>query len=343
MTREEKLFRALGGVDAGLVEAARRPPERRSRYWPALWAGLAACLLLGFGLWRAAPWSAVPVDPDPSVGPSGPVTPLPPEESAPFVLADAPKVEGGAAHFLRLTCSLPGKAEEKAPADFYISVDQEFYRLVQEGDSARIEPLDAPEDLPPCDLEIRHFPGVTLDQAVSDAKAWCESYAFCEEAGDGVLRAWDGTDWDDAQADIRLVEDSRGGVYRLTARYFLEAAEGHGVRLNAMMNTFTPLAEDDPTAPLRSVADRVTAAVLADDLTAVADLLTENALVTGFGEDVSGGAVVSGMDISLAEDGRSASVSVSLLLLEDAPCWLHLDLILEGGSWLASWGAVAMA
>lgn len=342
MTREEKLFRALGGVDAGLVEAARRPPERRSRYWPALWAGLAACLLLGFGIWRAAPWSAVPVDPDPPVGPSGPVTPLPPEESAPIVLKDAPQVEGGSAHFLRLTCSLPGGAEEET-ADFYISVDQEFYQLVQEGDSARIEPLDAPEDLPPCDLEIRHFPGVTLDQAVSDAKAWCKSYAFCEEAGDGVLRAWDGTDWDDAQADIRLVEDSRGGVYRLTARYFLEAAEGHGVRLNAMMNTFTPLAEDDPTAPLRSVADRVTAAVLADDLTAVADLLTENALVTGFGEDVSGGAVVSGMDISLAEDGRSASVSVSLLLLEDAPCWLHLDLILEGGSWLASWGAVAMA
>lgn len=342
MTREEKLFRALGGIDAGLAEEARRPLRRRGTHWAAWAAGTAACLLLGLGAWRLAGWGAPAVRPDPPVGPSGPVTPLPPEDSAPIVLTDAPQVEGGSAHFLRLTYPLPGEAEEAA-ADFYISVDQESYRLVQEAEGVLIQPLSVPEDLPPCDLRIVHFPGVTLEQAEADARAWCETYAFCETDESGVLHAGDGTDWDDAQADVRLVEDGQGGVYRLTARYFMEAAEGHGIRLNAMMNTFTPLSEDDPTAPLRPVVDRLTAAVLADDLAAVSDLLAEDAQVTGFGQDMSGGAAVSAVDIALEEGGEAASVTVTVLLLEDAPCWLQLDLVLEGGRWQVTWGAVAMA
>lgn len=349
MTREETLFRAMGGVDAGLVETAQRPPERRPRHQAALWAGLAACLLLSLGLWRLAPWRSPAAD---SAGPSGPVTPVSPDNSGgsaqqggpAFALADAPKVEGGAAHFLRLICALPEKAKEES-ADFYISVDQERYRLVQEAAGVLIQPVTpSPEDLPPCDLRITRFPNTSLEQALADAKAWCESgYARYEVQEDGALHAGDGTDWDDAQADIRLAEDGQGGVYRLTARYFTEATEGHGVRLNAMMNTFTPLAEGDPAAELRPTVDRLTAAALANDLTAVSDLLAENALVTGFGRDVSGEAAVSGMDISLAEDGGSASVTVRLTLLEEAPCRLHLDLVLEGGRWLASWGAVAMS
>ncbi len=351
MTREEKLFRALSGVDGDLVDRARRPIRRSGGHWTAWCAGLAACLLLGFGIWRAALlWSSPAVKPDPPVDPSGPVTPIPPEDSVrpgadtAIDLEDAPRVEGGSAHFLRLTYALPDKAEETGTANFYISVDQEHYQLVQDAASTLIQPVTAaPEDLPPCDLRIDHFPGATLDQALADAQAWCADYATCEIDEEGVLHAGDGTDWDDAQADIRLVEDGQGGVYRLTARYFMEAAEGHGMRLNAMINTFTPLVEGDPTAALRPVVDRITAAVLADDLTAVSDLLAPEAQVTGFGEDRSGEAAVSAVDISLDQGGEAASVTVHLLLLEESACWLRLDLVLRDGKWLAAWGAIGIA
>lgn len=59
-------------------------------------------------------------------------------------------------------------------------------------------------------------------------------------APEGVicLSARDGLDWDSLCVDVRVIDDSQGGVYVLTAQYFMEAAEGHGARFSAMMDTF---------------------------------------------------------------------------------------------------------
>ena len=46
-------------------------------------------------------------------------------------------------------------------------------------------------------------------------------------------------DWDALRMRVALVDDGCGGAYRITMQYFLEAAEGHGARFDAMLRTFT--------------------------------------------------------------------------------------------------------
>ena len=48
----------------------------------------------------------------------------------------------------------------------------------------------------------------------------------------------DGDNWDSAMAYIYFIDDENGGVFRLTARFFGEASEGHGNRFRQMIDTF---------------------------------------------------------------------------------------------------------
>jgi hypothetical protein len=56
-----------------------------------------------------------------------------------------------------------------------------------------------------------------------------EGFAFAFSAG---------TSWDSACGDAFFLSDGRDGCFRITARYFVEAMEGHGVRFAQMVQTF---------------------------------------------------------------------------------------------------------
>lgn len=338
MTREELLFRAIGGADPELVERCRRPVRRSYGRWLGWSAAVAACLLLSVGLWRLVPREP-PVEPDPPVQDQNP-----PQDQTdpdqPIVIPAGSSVEGGTAHFLRLTYDLPHR--EKETADFYISINREQYRGAERDGVYVIEPVTPlPEDFPPCDLQIAHFPDTTLEQAAQAVRDWAAaSYAGCEEKG-GLFHASDGVAWDAAQADVWLVEDGQGGVYCLTARYFMEAAEGHGVRFRNMVNTFAPADAEDPAAALRQRVSRLAEAIFSENLSGVSELTAPEAEMSGYGADVSGDISISSIDITLGPDGSSATASVEHFTnLEDSANYLTIELALLDGRWLATWSGI---
>ena len=44
--------------------------------------------------------------------------------------------------------------------------------------------------------------------------------------------------WDDAVMKVYVLDNTAGGVFVVKMRYFTEAEEGHGARLEAMLNGF---------------------------------------------------------------------------------------------------------
>ena len=136
----------------------------------------------------------------------------------------------------------------------------------EEGGYAVRPRVPSPEGLPECSLTVSHRPGVSLEAALEESRGALEAeFSMVEDQpspeGRAVLNAWvgdaSGAEWDAANAAVTLVDDRRGGVFVLTARYFTEAAEGHGVNFSDMAASFQPvpvdIIPDDDQAPSSAV------------------------------------------------------------------------------------------
>ncbi len=53
-----------------------------------------------------------------------------------------------------------------------------------------------------------------------------------------------GYEWDAPVEDLWFTSDGQGGAFKITARYFIEASEGHGIRFAAMVDTFEVIAKN---------------------------------------------------------------------------------------------------
>ena len=164
-----------------------------------------------------------------------------------------------------------------------------------------------------------------------------------DAAQDRFLFAGNGAEWDDAQREVWLRPDGEGGVFILSASYFVEAAEGHGARFADMMETFRPetaAGERDWTTALRETGERLAEAVFADDLDRAADLLAEGAEASGWGEDVSEWVSVASIDCAIpggyTEIAAEAEVSVRFRLGAEEPySRLVMEMTFTEGRWLA--------
>ena len=104
-------------------------------------------------------------------------------------------------------------------------------------------------NLPVCEIEIVHLPDVQADDAAQTA--WNEAAGMWERvtevmesevpAGYSFSTAAGG-DWNSPLEQVCFASDGQNGTFRITARYFLEAAEGHGTRFMHMLRTFTVIA-----------------------------------------------------------------------------------------------------
>ncbi len=335
--KQERLFAALGGVDTALLERSERP--RRRRAWPAAVGALAACAALLAAVWL------------PQLGQRGPlpVEPLEPDISPP---TQTLRFTGGDVGGLHLCSIQYGPAPN---AGFAIYVNEEIYTASEEDGAYVIRPISPlPEEFPPIDLTITHMEG-RCDKAAameSVTRQLAETYAQVSEAEkteSALFRtAGDGTAWDDAQAMVLCVDDGYGGSFVLTARYFTEAAEGHGVRFRDMMDTFTVVYEGFTTSPawvgeLQTVTDQLMKAIFSDQISTVPDLLAEDAAVYGYGEDVSGDISVAAIDYTPDDDQSPASAVVSVkhrISTEDSYNYLTMELDYTGGQWLLRWAGI---
>lgn len=137
---------------------------------------------------------------------------------------------------------------------FYI--DCENYELTEENGSFYLRPSMGTdnEDVPDCEVEIRHYeePPEQLCSAVYRKMEdnW-KSISNAEKSDAPecyFFTAISGTEWDSPIEKHYFFEDGAAGSYHITARYFMEASEGHGARFEQMISSFTLLtksAQDD--------------------------------------------------------------------------------------------------
>ena len=95
--------------------------------------------------------------------------------------------------------------------------------------------------LPHCEIEIIHL-DIPYEQAASQKRAELESQWEMTEAVAGnriTFSISNGQEWDSPVEVQDYISDEQGGCFRITSRYFLEAAEGHGVRFAAIVDTFS--------------------------------------------------------------------------------------------------------
>lgn len=348
MSREERLFIAIGGADEALLERSERRKKRRGALWLGWGAGLAACLAVALSV-----WALLPKNPAVTPAPPDPVVDTPPVQEPPPSISTQPyepwPPEQGETHYLQVRVT-----PEEPEARFRIYINKEIYYGYEQEGVYIIRPRQETEGVPACSLEISHIADITVDEALAQTEAGLAGRYGQVEALSGPPNAWfavgederylfasDGTDWDDAQREVWLRPDGEGGVFLLTSSYFMEAAEGHGVRFVDMMATFAPesdLWEMVWLAQLRATGERLAEAVFANDLGRVEDLLAGGAEVHGYEEDVSGSVSVASVDCALPNDGNTATVSVKHRMGgEDAYTFLTMELEYLDGGWKASW------
>lgn len=127
---------------------------------------------------------------------------------------------------------------------FAIYYDTEQYVMTEENGITYIR-FNIENDLPPCEVEIKHIPElIPADAAEAIRKEMAENWAHVSEvrnleSREGLVFYFAaGTNWDSACGDVFFLSDGRDGCFQLTARYFVEATEGHGVRFAQMVQTF---------------------------------------------------------------------------------------------------------
>ncbi len=119
-----------------------------------------------------------------------------------------------------------------------------------------IKPIDYSEDLPEVSMSIYQDKERTPEQIKAEIKSAVEEdydTVMDFEQIDSPLQSWhilaldgdlngdkeDMPQWDSDVTDIYLVDNTQGGTFVITLKYFMEATEGHGARLQGMLQDMT--------------------------------------------------------------------------------------------------------
>lgn len=240
----DRIMDALGKVkEEYILEAAPGKKKSRKPYIRWLAAVVAVVLLLTF--FQTAPGAAA-LEVVKDVVTSWIETLFPPKEAPVNVEGETEMIyqeAGGQEPEVQHdgTVTVPG---------FAIYYDKERYTMSEENGVTYIR-FDADNDLPPCEVEIRHIPALASADAAASAKREMEekwdsvSEVQNLEQGGVVFSFAAGTNWDSACGDMYFFSDGRDGCFQITARYFVEAAEGHGVRFGQMIRSFEVIDPSD--------------------------------------------------------------------------------------------------
>lgn len=341
MTKQERIFDAIGAADETLLAWTERTAARYTRHWAA-WgtAAMAACLALVLLLWGARLKSPVTEQNPPAEPPDAPAV----EPDASGAGANAWE-EGPRVHLL----SFQAPPEEQA--QFYLYIDEGVYDTCWQDGVYVIRPKNYPENLPACVMEVSHI-DAPPEQAAETVRAGLESrYASVTESGEAGF-AWknpdntlhyfsasDGLAWDNAQRETFLVDDGQGGVFVVSYEYFMEAAEGHGTLFAGMAATFRVIPAGHAQAwvtDLDNTVEKLAEGVFSGEVEEA--LLLPNAEVYEYEADTAVDVVIRRMDKAVNSETSPTAAIVTIpytLSLEEPGGTLEMKLVYEEGSWLA--------
>ena len=130
-----------------------------------------------------------------------------------------------------------------------------LFSLSEEEQERQIASLMNPQadpSLPNCEIEIIHL-DIPYAQTASQERAELEGQWEITEAVAGnriTFSMCNGQEWDSPIEVRDYISDEQGGCFRITSRYYLEAAEGHGVRFAAIVNTFAVIPPQGSADPI---------------------------------------------------------------------------------------------
>lgn len=162
-----------------------------------------------------------------------------------------------------------GEIPSSTNPGFAIYNDYDSYTMTEENGIYYIRPVTIEgvdnSQYPTCEMVIEHS---TTDwqnlctQAREQMRPNWEIMSEVEILNNPERLAFsvqDGMNWDSRVESHYFLSDGKDGAYHITAQYFLEAAEGHGVRFAAMVASFHLLTDQDAvqgqTAAREEVAD----------------------------------------------------------------------------------------
>ena len=341
--KEEKIVRALGLVQEKYIQEAAPGRGGRKKNNFAWWAAAAASLLLLLAAGKI-------------IGGGNPALPgaseTPAQSAAPTESAGTkPELNGSGVGTLHIMQTAPGTdVNGGRTPDFLIYVNQDEYCVRETEQGYVIEPLLKAEDLPPCLMEISWQGDVSVKDALAQqAEALAETMlsvgepALSEDGARGWVHGSNGNNWDSEQADVCVMDDLQGGVFIATIRYFLEAAEGHGMRFADMLATFESVslnAAPDWFRALYDAAMRLIPAILRNDLSGVDALLTDGAQISGYDADVYGDVSICCIDYRVDDDQNPGSAMISVrhrVNIEGGEYdYLSIEMVYGEGGWKAA-------
>ena len=346
MKPEERLFEALNGVDEALLDRSER--KARGRRAPVLALGLTAAACLGLLFLP----KALPSESSSTAGGAGAAASSPassddfgygiatsPADDPSVVLPSAPD-EGLTLHLLS-----QGTPEHAQVPAFLLYVNESIYRIAADGDGFVIRPVLPASELPACDLTIVHREKTAAEDEVRTQETALQAAYETVTRADipapderVTLHADSGTDWDNPCCDVTVIPDGANGVFVLTARYFTEATEGHGVRFADMVMSFRPIS-DGTEQPGWLIDLQATANALMRELFAG----EERDDLRAYGEDVRADLSIASVDYTIddSQDPAHAVVSVRHRVnLEDSFNYLTIDLDYASGAWNAVFAGI---
>lgn len=130
--------------------------------------------------------------------------------------------------------------------NYIIYYDKDMYNMKSEDGKDIISPINKAENYPEVSMTIEQItdkrPHVIASEIEKDIKGkyeTVENKGLVNEPVTGIListRA--GSNSKDAVINYYLMENNRGGTFKITQKYFVEASEGHGARFYNMLKEF---------------------------------------------------------------------------------------------------------
>ena len=148
-----------------------------------------------------------------------------------------------------------GEIPDSSGPGFAMYYDDESYTMSEENGVYIIRsiPVNGVDNskYPPCEMVIAHSDtdwetlcAQTREQMIPTWETVRDAAQY-ENPDRLVFTARNGASWDSPVEDHYFLPDGNTGCYHITARFFLEATEGHGCRFSAMVGTFTLVTDQD--------------------------------------------------------------------------------------------------
>lgn len=350
--REKRILNVIGQVDEKYIEEAApgKKPDKRPGW--IKWATIAA----GFVILIAAvpPFlqnKTEPVVPTAEAFPTAEELPTAETQTQENVIPPT-IIKANGLHLVRLACD--EQTEPETLADFIIHINPSSYAGQEQNGAYVIRPTTPiGGELPECSLQINQVAGMSPAAAAETIRE--KLTADYRHVGDiensntinGLfLHADNGSTWNAKQVDVTITDDLMGGSYILTARYFTEAAEGHGVRFADMVGTFKAVTSADTTAmpaylgELHETVSEFASGFFSDQTAEMSGILAQDAQIYTYGADVTDEVGVASVDYRISGDESPDSAVVSVkhrINTEDSFNYLTIELTYTGDSTGSRW------